>query len=43
EAITAPVALLKQVFANPSIEKAVNDFNADWYELYGQDHGILDI
>lgn len=43
EAITAPVALLKQVFANPSIEKAVNDFNADWYELYGQGHGILDI
>ena len=32
-----------QVFANPSIEKAVNDFNADWYELYGQGHGILDI
>ena len=43
EAVTAPVAILKQVFANPSIEKAVNDFNADWYELYGQGKGILDI
>ena len=43
ESITAPVAILKQVFANPSIEKAVNDFNADWYSMYGEGKGICDL
>lgn len=43
ESITAPVAILKQIFANPSIEKAVDDFNADWYAVYGEGKGILDI
>lgn len=43
QAITAPVALLKQIFANPNIEKAVNDFNADWYKMYGEGTGICDL
>ena len=43
EAITAPVAVLKQIFLNPNIEKAVNDFNNDWYKVYGEDVGICDL
>ena len=43
EAITAPVSVLKQIFANPNIEKAVDDFNSDWYAIYGEGKGILDI
>lgn len=43
EAITAPVAILKQIFANPSIEKAVDDFNCDWYSIYGEGKGICDL
>lgn len=42
-AITAPVAILKQIFANPNIEKAVNDFNSDWYSMYGEGKGICDL
>lgn len=40
QAITAPVDVLKQIFRNPNIEKAVNDFNADWYSMYGEGKGI---
>lgn len=43
QAITAPVDILKQIFANPNIEKAVHDFNQDWYEIYGQNKGICDL
>ncbi len=43
EAITAPVAVLKQIFANPNIEKAVDDFNTDWYSIYGEGKGICDL
>ena len=43
QAITAPVDVLKAIFANPSIEKAVNDFNADWYSVYGEGKGICDL
>ena len=43
QAITAPVAVLKQIFANPNIEKAVNDFNSDWYSIYGEGKGICDL
>lgn len=43
QAITAPVAVLKQIFANPNIEKAVNDFNRDWYSIYGEGKGICDL
>ena len=43
EAITAPVAVLKQIFLNPNIEKAVNDFNNDWYSVYGENVGICDL
>lgn len=43
QAITAPVEVLKTIFANPSIEKAVDDFNADWYAIYGEDTGICDL
>ena len=35
--------VLKAIFANPSIEKAVNDFNADWYSVYGEGKGICDL
>lgn len=43
QAITAPVAVLKQIFANPNIEKAANDFNSDWYSIYGEGKGICDL
>lgn len=43
QAITAPVAVLKQIFANPNIEKAVDDFNSDWYSIYGEGKGICDL
>ena len=39
QSITAPVEILKQIFKNPSIEKAVDDFNADWYSMYGEGKG----
>ena len=42
-AVTVPVAILKQIFANPNIEKAVNDFNTDWYSMYGEGKGICDL
>lgn len=43
QAITAPVSVLKQIFVNPNIEKAVDDFNKDWYEMYGEGTGICDL
>ncbi|MDE6953025.1 MAG: fructose-6-phosphate aldolase [Erysipelotrichales bacterium] len=43
QAITAPVGILKQIFANPNIEKAVDDFNKDWYAMYGEGTGICDL
>ena len=43
EAITAPYEVLKQVFANPNIDKAVTDFNNDWYAVYGEGKGICDL
>ena len=43
QAITAPVDILKQIFKNPNIEKAVDDFNADWYSMYGEGKGICDL
>lgn len=43
QAITAPVSLLKQIFMNPNIEKAVDDFNQDWYSMYGEGVGICDL
>ena len=43
QAVTVPVEVLKQIFANPNIEKAVNDFNQDWYSMYGDNIGICDI
>jgi len=43
QSITAPTAILKQIFANPNIDKAVNDFNADWYSIYGENVGICDL
>lgn len=43
QAVTAPVAVLKQIFANPNIDKAVNDFNNDWYSVYGEGVGICDL
>lgn len=43
QSITAPVEVLKQIFKNPNIEKAVDDFNADWYAMYGEGTGICDL
>ena len=43
QAITAPVDVLKTIFKNPNIEKAVDDFNADWYSIYGEGTGICDL
>ena len=43
QSITAPVEILKQIFKNPSIEKAVDDFNSDWYAMYGEGTGICDL
>lgn len=43
QSVTVPVAILKQIFANPNIEKAVDDFNRDWYEVYGEHTGICDL
>ncbi|WP_027089114.1 fructose-6-phosphate aldolase [Thomasclavelia saccharogumia] len=43
QSVTAPVVVLKQIFANPNIEKAVNDFNNDWYDVYGKGKGICDL
>ena len=42
-AITAPVEVLKTIFYNPNIEKAVDDFNSDWYSMYGENKGICDL
>lgn len=42
-AITAPVEVLKAIFKNPNIEKAVDDFNQDWYSMYGNGKGICDL
>ena len=43
QAVTVPVEVLKQIFANPNIEKAVNDFNQVWYSMYGDNIGICDL
>lgn len=43
QAITAPVDVLKTIFKNPNIEKAVDDFNSDWYSIYGEGKGICDL
>lgn len=43
QAVTAPVDVLKQIFKNPNIEKAVDDFNADWYSVYGDGKGLCDL
>ena len=43
QAVTVPVEVLKQIFANPNIKKAVNDFNQDWYSMYGDNIGICDL
>lgn len=41
--VTAPVDVLKAIFKNPNIEKAVDDFNSDWYAIYGEGVGICDL
>ena len=43
QAVTVPVEVLKQIFANPNIEKAVNDFNQYWYSMYCDNIGICDL
>lgn len=36
QAVTAPVGILKTIFTNPAIDLAVENFNKDWYSLYGE-------
>ena len=36
-------AITAQIFKNPNIEKAVADFNNDWYAMYGENKGICDL
>lgn len=43
QSITAPVEVLKAIFANPNIEKAIDDFNHDWYTMYGENKGICEL
>ena len=43
QAATVTYDVIKTIFKNPNIEKAVDDFNADWYSMYGENVGILDI
>lgn len=43
QSVTAPYAILKTVFDNPNIAKAVEDFNNDWYDVYGKGTGICDL
>ena len=43
QAVTAPVSVLKAIFENPSISKAVIDFNNDWYSVYGEDKSLCDM
>lgn len=43
QAITAPVEVLKAVFANPNIAKAIKDFNNDWQDVYGANAGLVDL
>lgn len=41
--ITAPVDVLKSIFANPNIDRAVTDFNNDWYTMYGECKNLTDL
>lgn len=43
QAATVTYDVIKTIFKNPNIEKAVDDFDADWYSMYGENVGILDI
>ena len=43
QAITAPVSVLKAIFNNQILKKAVDDFNQDWYSVYGENKGICDL
>jgi TalC/MipB family fructose-6-phosphate aldolase len=43
QAVTVSYDVLKTVFTNPNIAKAVHDFNQDWYSVYGEGKGILDL
>lgn len=43
QAVTVPTDIIKAVFNNPNISKAINDFNQDWYLIFGENIGICDI
>ena len=43
KAVTAPYDILKTIFKNPNIAKAVEDFNNDWYDVYGEGTSICDL
>lgn len=43
QAVTVSYPVLTTIFKNPNIDKAVSDFNKDWYSVYGEGKGILDL
>lgn len=43
QAVTVSYDVLTTIFRNPNIAKAVDDFNADWYSVYGDGKTILDL
>lgn len=43
QAVTVSYDVLTNIFRNANIAKAVKDFNADWYSVYGEGKGLLDL
>jgi transaldolase len=35
--VTVPYSILETIFMNPNINKAVTDFNNDWFSVYDED------
>ena len=37
QSVTVPYSILETIFKNPNIDKAVTDFNNDWFSVYDED------
>ena len=37
QSVTVPYSILEAIFKNPHIDKAVTDFNNDWFSVYDED------
>ena len=37
QSVTVPYSILETIFKNPNIDKAVTDFNNDWFGVYNED------